>query len=203
MLATLRTANTAATSPAYRKTFASTPRLGAHQMKVCKAMAGTPRAIDLVSDIFSAIPAPDASFDAIPCSEVLGHVPEPTHALDDLLACSNPVASPHSPPTFTRHTITIAADSPRIGMNTIWRNADFALNLSSPEETGTHCCCRKSLAAANRIACHTIAAGLSPTPLRSGYPNSNSNVIDELKIWLVLSGNVWQRKDSVPDKAQQ
>ncbi len=38
--------------------------------------------IDLVSDITD-IPAPDASFDVILCSEVLEHVPEPTHALDE------------------------------------------------------------------------------------------------------------------------
>lgn len=38
--------------------------------------------IDLVSDITD-IPAENSSFDAILCSEVLEHVPEPTHALDE------------------------------------------------------------------------------------------------------------------------
>ena len=38
--------------------------------------------IDLVSDI-TAIPAPDASFDAIMCCEVLEHVQESTRALDE------------------------------------------------------------------------------------------------------------------------
>jgi SAM-dependent methyltransferase len=45
--------------------------------------------IDLVSDI-TAIPAPDGSFDAILCSEVLEHVPEPTHALDEFTRLLKP-----------------------------------------------------------------------------------------------------------------
>jgi len=45
--------------------------------------------IDLVSDITD-IPAPDASFDAILCSEVLEHVPEPTHALDEFARLLRP-----------------------------------------------------------------------------------------------------------------
>lgn len=45
--------------------------------------------IDLVSDI-AAIPAADASFDAILCSEVLEHVPEPTQALDEFARLLKP-----------------------------------------------------------------------------------------------------------------
>lgn len=45
--------------------------------------------IDLVSDITS-IPAADASFDAILCSEVLEHVPEPTHALTEFARLLKP-----------------------------------------------------------------------------------------------------------------
>lgn len=45
--------------------------------------------IDLVCDI-TAIPAPDASFDVILCSEVLEHVPEPTHVLDEFARLLKP-----------------------------------------------------------------------------------------------------------------
>lgn len=45
--------------------------------------------IDLVSDI-TAIPAPDSSFDVILCSEVLEHLPEPTHALDEFARLLKP-----------------------------------------------------------------------------------------------------------------
>ena len=45
--------------------------------------------IDLVSDI-TAIPAEDTSFDAILCSEVLEHVPEPMHALDEFTRLLKP-----------------------------------------------------------------------------------------------------------------
>jgi SAM-dependent methyltransferase len=45
--------------------------------------------IDLVSDI-TAIPAEDQSFDIILCSEVLEHVPEPTHALDEFARLLKP-----------------------------------------------------------------------------------------------------------------
>ena len=45
--------------------------------------------IELVSDI-TAIPAPDVSFDAILCSEMLEHVPDPTHALDEFARIRKP-----------------------------------------------------------------------------------------------------------------
>jgi len=45
--------------------------------------------IDLVCDI-SAIPEPDATFDAILCTEVLEHVPDPTSALDEFARLLKP-----------------------------------------------------------------------------------------------------------------
>lgn len=45
--------------------------------------------IDLVCDI-TAIPEPDESFDAILCSEVLEHIPEPTRALDEFARLLKP-----------------------------------------------------------------------------------------------------------------
>lgn len=45
--------------------------------------------IDIVSDITD-IPEPNESFDAILCSEVLEHVPEPTHALDEFARLLRP-----------------------------------------------------------------------------------------------------------------
>lgn len=45
--------------------------------------------IDLVCDI-TAIPEPDAAFDAILCTEVLEHVPDPTNALDEFARLLKP-----------------------------------------------------------------------------------------------------------------
>jgi len=45
--------------------------------------------IDLVCDI-TAIPEPDGAFDAILCSEVLEHVPDPTRALDEFARLLKP-----------------------------------------------------------------------------------------------------------------
>ena len=45
--------------------------------------------IDLVSDI-TAIPAPDASFDVVLCTEVLEHVPDPIAALRELVRLVKP-----------------------------------------------------------------------------------------------------------------
>lgn len=45
--------------------------------------------IDIVSDI-TCIPEPDESFDVILCSEVLEHVPEPSHALDEFTRLLKP-----------------------------------------------------------------------------------------------------------------
>ena len=45
--------------------------------------------VDIVCDITS-IPEPDASFDAILCSEVLEHLPEPTKAIDEFARLLKP-----------------------------------------------------------------------------------------------------------------
>jgi SAM-dependent methyltransferase len=48
-----------------------------------------PSQVDIVSDITD-IPEPDASYDAILCSEVLEHIPEPTHAFDEFARLLKP-----------------------------------------------------------------------------------------------------------------
>ena len=47
------------------------------------------RGLDLVSDI-TAIPVPDASFDAVLCTEVIEHVPDPVAALRELVRVLRP-----------------------------------------------------------------------------------------------------------------
>ena len=85
-----KTVNTAATCTMSRRTSASTKvRAGGAPDEGLQTQAGITSRIDLVSDI-TAIPAPDASFDAILCSEVLEHVPEPTHALDEFARLLKP-----------------------------------------------------------------------------------------------------------------
>ena len=62
---------------------------GGHPQEGLQSRAWDTSRIDLVSDI-TAIPAPDTSFDAVLCSEVLEHVPEPTHALDEFARLLKP-----------------------------------------------------------------------------------------------------------------
>jgi SAM-dependent methyltransferase len=62
---------------------------GSHPQEGLQSRAWDTSRIDLVSDI-TAIPAPDTSFDAVLCSEVLEHVPEPTHALDEFARLLKP-----------------------------------------------------------------------------------------------------------------
>jgi SAM-dependent methyltransferase len=62
---------------------------GAAPSEGLQSKAWDTSSIDLVSDITS-IPAPALSFDAILCSEVLEHVPDPLAALDELTRLLKP-----------------------------------------------------------------------------------------------------------------
>lgn len=62
---------------------------GGHPVEGLQSKRWDTSRIDIVSDI-TAIPEPDASFEAILCSEVLEHVPEPTHALDEFARLLKP-----------------------------------------------------------------------------------------------------------------
>lgn len=63
--------------------------MGGHPKEGLQSESWDTFRIDLVSDI-TEIPALDESFDAILCSEVLEHVPEPTHALDEFTRLLKP-----------------------------------------------------------------------------------------------------------------
>src|SRR5674476_1266665 len=84
-----RTASTATIWTMSRKISVSTEVVGGAPDEGLQTKGWDTTRIDLVSDI-TAIPAPDASFDAILCSEVLEHVPEPTHALDEFTRLLKP-----------------------------------------------------------------------------------------------------------------
>lgn len=75
----------------YRKTSVNTKVRGGggHPDEGLQTKSWDTSKINLVSDITD-IPAPDDSFDAILCSEVLEHVPEPTHALDEFTRLLKP-----------------------------------------------------------------------------------------------------------------
>lgn len=95
--------------------------------------------IDIMSDITD-IPAPDSSFDAILCSEVLEHLPEPTRAIDEfhrllktggVLILTAPFASlVHMAPYyyctgFSRHWYEYNLTRRGFRINTLTPNGDY------------------------------------------------------------------------------
>lgn len=102
--------------------------------------------IDLVSDI-TAIPEPDAAFDAILCSEVLEHVPDPTKALDEFARLLKPGGTLILTAPFAS-LVHFAPYHYCTGFSRYWSNticlcAGFRLPNSPPMATGSPIASRK------------------------------------------------------------